>query len=51
MQKSFFESPKHPYSNLLLKSVINKATFTGRFYEGELSEEKDEQYIGSKGNI
>lgn len=49
--KDFFESPKHPYSNLLLKSVINKATFTGRFYEGELSEEKDEQYIGSKGNI
>ncbi len=49
--EDFFNAPKHPYSNLLIKSVINKEKFTGRFYEGKGSEEKDEQYIGSKGNI
>lgn len=49
--EEFFNAPKHPYSNLLIKSVINKEKFTGRFYEGKGSEEKDEQYIGSKGNI
>ena len=49
--EEFFKAPKHPYSNLLIKSVINKETFTGRFYEGEGNEEKDEQYIGSKWNI
>lgn len=40
--KGFFEDPNHPYSKQLLKSVINKATFTGRFYEGGGIEGGDE---------
>ena len=39
--KDFFGAPKHPYSKLLLNSVINKAKFTGRFYEGGGNEDGD----------